>query len=74
MLDFGILVSTEPQGQGKTMVFACEVEQYKQGVNDYRNGKLIQDAFPFLSADEREFLLTGMTPEEWELEFGDEED
>ena len=27
---------------------------------DWNSGKMIQDAFPTLSADEREFLLTGM--------------
>ena len=26
----------------------------------------VQDAFPYLSADEREFLLSGITPHEWE--------
>ena len=36
-------------------------------------GKLIQDAFPSLSADEREFLMTGITPEEWNSIFGEEE-
>lgn len=28
-------------------------------------GNYIQNAFPYLSADEREFILTGITPEEW---------
>ncbi len=32
----------------------------------------IQDAFPELSADDREFLLTGITPEEWDRAFGGE--
>lgn len=27
--------------------------------------RFVQDAFPELSADDREFLLTGVTPEEW---------
>ena len=31
----------------------------------YRQGALIQDAFPSLSADDREFLMTGMSPEGW---------
>lgn len=29
------------------------------------SGDLIQDYFPQLSEDDREFLLTGITPEEW---------
>jgi hypothetical protein len=33
----------------------------------------IQDFFPELNADEREFLLTGVTPEEWNRFFGEDE-
>ena len=32
----------------------------KQNLMDYNSGALIQDAFPTLSASEREFLMTGM--------------
>ena len=32
-------------------------------VEAYREGKLIQDAMPSLSADEREFLISGMSGE-----------
>ena len=35
----------------------------------WRDGMLIQDAMPNLSADEREFLITGITPDEWDAEF-----
>lgn len=35
-------------------------------------GKLIQNAFPELSAGEREFLITGITPEEWNELFSEE--
>lgn len=38
-----------------------------------RTGEPIQRAFPELNADQREFLLTGMTPEEWKEAFGDEQ-
>jgi hypothetical protein len=32
----------------------------------WRRGEmLVQDAFPHLSADQREFLMSGATPEEW---------
>ena len=30
-------------------------------------GALVQDAFPHLDADQREFLITGLAPGEWEL-------
>ena len=32
----------------------------------WKDGACIQDVFPELSADDREFLLTGLTPEDWE--------
>lgn len=34
--------------------------------NWIRSGSYVQDAFPGLSAKEREFLLTGITPADWE--------
>jgi len=41
---------------------------------EWKNGKLIQNAMPNLSADDREFIMTGVTSEEWANEFGDEEE
>jgi len=38
------------------------------------SGTHIQHYFPHLSADDREFILTGITPEEWDAAFGDEVD
>lgn len=37
-------------------------------------GGLIQEVFPELSPDDREFLMTGITPREWEEVFGDEDE
>lgn len=34
---------------------------------------LIQNALPHLTGQQREFLLTGSTPEEWNAVFGSEE-
>ncbi len=36
-------------------------------------GMLIQQAMPNLTADEREFIKTGITPQEWDDMFGGEE-
>lgn len=44
------------------------VEQLK----DWRAGTYIQDAMPHLSASEREFLMTGITDDEWEETFSEE--
>ena len=40
----------------------------------YQDGAHIQDAFPYLTADQRELILTGMTDEMWKDAFGDEEE
>ena len=39
-------------------------------VSDYINGALAQDAFAHLSVDDREFIISGITPEEWDDLFG----
>ena len=36
-------------------------------------GTLVQDAFPQLSDSAREFLISGITPEEWDATFGGDE-
>ena len=42
---------------------------------DFLNGKsgLAQEAFPHLSADEREFIISGIHPIEWKELFGNED-
>ena len=43
----------------------------RQGQLDrWLSGELIQNAMPNLSADQREFLMTGITPAEWNEMFG----
>jgi hypothetical protein len=36
----------------------------------WQGGELIQQVMPNLSADDREFLMTGSTPQEWDDVFG----
>jgi hypothetical protein len=47
-----------------------------QGKIEYwiESGKLIQDVMPDLSADHREFLMSGITPREWNEMCGDEDE
>ena len=40
-------------------------------IDAWQGGELIQNAMPNVSADEREFIKTGITPEEWEETFGE---
>ena len=52
-----------------------EIECTEEGMQSWLSGNyLIQRAFPNLSADDREFILTGITPEEWLQAFGSEDD
>ena len=37
---------------------------------NWEAGELIQNAMPNISADDREFIKTGITAEEWEEAFG----
>jgi hypothetical protein len=47
-----------------------------QGKIEYwiESGKLIQDVMPDLSADHRQFLMSGITPREWNDMCGDEDE
>ena len=54
----------------------CEIteEEYSVKVNlkdfiDWRNGKYAQDAFPMLSREQREFIISGITPAMWDAMF-----
>lgn len=49
----------------KRMELSCTYEQYVAGVRAYKRGALMQDAFSFLPSDEREFLISGLTPDEF---------
>ena len=49
----------------KAMIFNCDYQSFSDGLKKYRNGSLVQEAFRFLSAGEREFLISGTTPGEW---------
>ena len=40
---------------------------------EYERGGLIQEVFPNLTPDEREFYKTGYTKEDWNAIFGEDE-
>jgi hypothetical protein len=55
-------------GKVATLDLAITQEQ----INLYENGGvLLQDAFPNLTPDEREFFKTGLTAEDWDTLFVD---
>lgn len=59
------------------IVHSLDIEitpEQSQRVDDrFETGELIQKIVPHLSMDEREFLMTGITGEEWTATFGDDE-
>ena len=55
---------------GKTRTKEINVNQSQ--IDKWVAGMLIQDAMPNVSVDEREFIMTGSTPEEWDLYFNEE--
>lgn len=46
-----------------------EIDVTPEQLQKWRGGMLIQDAMPHLSADDREYLISGATPEEWKKFF-----
>lgn len=38
----------------------------QEQINKFNSGALIQEAFPHLKAADREFVLSGITAEEWD--------
>lgn len=48
-----------------------EIDVSQSQLDRWKAGELIQNVMPHLSADDREFLMTGLTPEDWEEMFPD---
>jgi len=46
-----------------------EINVTEAQLEAWQGGQLIQEAMPHLSADDREFIKTGITPEEWDKMF-----
>lgn len=51
-----------------------DIDVAQEQIDAWENGALIQDVMPHLSADDREFLKTGITPEEWDEMWPDEDE
>lgn len=60
---------------GKTnyMLLPLSVDEFEQAMEAYQGGQLLQNAFYMLDAGQREFLKTGITPEEWDAMCAEEE-
>jgi hypothetical protein len=76
MGDFSHMIVTRLSsltGLKHTMDIPLTKEEYQTRYLEWRKGTLIQDAFPMLSCDQREFIKSGITPEEWHKFFGEDE-
>lgn len=62
------IVRTSPL-TGKTNVREINVTEAQ--IADWESGTLIQNAMPHLSADDREFIMTGIDGEEFDSIFSD---
>lgn len=54
-------------GKTRTLDLPVTEEQLKVWANG--DGPLIQYCFPNLDADDREFIISGITPDEWDEAF-----
>ena len=61
-------------GKRNVMELPITQEEFQAGCERRQQGELIQHAFPTLTPDQREFLLSGSTPQEWDAMMIDSED
>lgn len=52
---------------GKVHTLSINVKP--EQIRKWQEGELIQDAMPNITPSEREFIMTGITKEEWDLLF-----
>ena len=62
-----MLITKTSPFSNKTNVMEIDVTQEQIAL--WESGTLIQNAMPHLTPDEREFIMTGITPEEWDSAF-----
>lgn len=51
-----------------------DIDVTEEQLARWKAGANIQDACPHLSVGDREFIMTGITQEEWDLHMKDEDD
>ena len=64
-----MLITNKSKVSGK--VRSMELNVTEAQLNRYNSGRFtLQDCFPNLTPDEREFIKSGITADEWEAVFG----
>jgi hypothetical protein len=51
-----------------------EIDITPEQIKRWKDGELIQNVAPHLTPEDREFIITGNTQEEWDAMFGDEDE
>lgn len=62
----------ERQSMLTQTVSARDIDVTADQLRSWRDGTLIQVAMPNLTPEDREFIMNGITPEEWDDTFGAE--
>lgn len=57
-------ITRNSHATGKVHTIDLPITQ--EQIDKYNSGALVQDAFPHLTADQREFIISGTTAEEWD--------
>lgn len=68
MIDKHITMISAWSGRPNSMTLRMTQAQWDEWRSEGRK-RFVQEIFPHLSAEEREFLLTGITPDEWNEAF-----
>ena len=59
-----MLIERTSMISGKTTYRELDITQ--EQLDEWKEGAFIQDVFPYLSIGDREFIMTGITEEEWD--------
>jgi hypothetical protein len=59
-------------GKELHMEMPMRASRFRLCLTKWQRGAMIQNVFPDLDADQREFLMTGITPAEWAIMFKEE--
>jgi hypothetical protein len=67
-----VIVAKRDPVTGRTNTLDLPVTQVQLDL--WQQGALIQDVFPDLTDDQREFLISGLLPESWDALFPEEDE
>lgn len=61
-----IMRTSELTGVRRRYRIEISMAEYQQGMADWQDGEDIATAFPQLNANQRQWLMDGTTPDEWD--------